>query len=557
VIFLPSKKLKTKNIANSISKFAAEHVLNPSEYTFTINAIENHIKTTADNDFSIYKEDIHDYFNNPEKIINEHVRFKQIYTITIKKDIKPIIKLNYDIKYSDNNINPSIIIYPDSIIPYKKYKAKDIYILLVKELNKIKAQKKILIKIFDKSMTEKLKAFTKYIYQGKFVKKIRIPLFDGISPEITKSSKLIMHYKKKLSNLQVIEVDEKETLIEFRKPIFGKNGLNAFGEIVSNNHESNKDDIKSDIDFDTIEVVEDEKRKLYKSKIKGYIHFDENKFYIDNKIKMKKLSRLQENVAKDEDNNIEVVVAQNDTNVDSVGEGVELVSETIHISGHVGAKTKLEATNLIIDGATHGDSIQEAKFAQINRHKGKIRCHNAKVKLLEGGEIHATNVDVDAALGGSIYAENVTIGHVKNNLKIYASNSISIKKVSGEDNLFKMSYVDIPTLKSKCKFLTNELQDLKDKVEDVAKHSPKLVPGLKTKINHIKTQQTDIKNAVKSAKITIAEPLNGLNTIIFTIDEENELVFKTDARRYDAFYLEESDTHITLYPTNQKISIES
>jgi len=142
VIFLSGKKLKTKNIANSISKFAAENLLSPSEYNFNINAIQTYIKTTADDDFVMYKEDIHGYYENPEKIINEHVRFKQIYTITIKKEAKPLIKLNYDINYSDNNISPSIIIYPDSIIPYKDHKPKEIYLLLVKELNKIKAKKR-------------------------------------------------------------------------------------------------------------------------------------------------------------------------------------------------------------------------------------------------------------------------------------------------------------------------------------------------------------------------------------------------------------------------------
>ena len=63
--------------------------------------------------------------------------------------------------------------------------------------------------------------------------------------------------------------------------------------------------------------------------------------------------------------------------------------------------------------------------------------------------------------GGTIYAENVTVDHVKNNLKIYASNSITIKHVSGEDNFFKINYKDIPTLNSKYNFIEKEIELLR------------------------------------------------------------------------------------------------
>ena len=555
--FLLNKKVKTKNIANSVSKFAAENKLKPSQYNFNVNGVETYIKTVSDDDFCIYKEDIHNYYEDPEKIINEHVQFKQLYTITIKQEPKHIINLTYTIDYSDNNITPSIIIHPDSDIPYKKYKPKEIYLLLIKELNNIKAKKKILVKIFDTQMKNKLKAFIKHLYLGKFTKKIKIPLFDGIAPEITKSSRLIMHYLNKEGSHQVIEVDAKETLIEFRKPIFGKNGLNAFGEIISNKHGTNKGDIEAEIDTNSIEIVENEKKKLYKSKIKGYIHFDEKQFYIDNKIRMRTLSRVQDALAKDEANNIEVIISQNDTNIDSLGEGVALTSETIHINGHVGAKTTLEATNLTIEGATHQDSFQEAKFAEINRHKGKLRCHSAKIKLLEGGEVHATNINIESSLGGSIYAENVTIGHVKNNLKVYAANSITIKLVSGEDNLFKINYKDIPTLNSRHKFIGKDIDNLKYELEGAQKHTISQVPILKEKIKKLKAQQEEIENSAKDAKITIVEPLKGLNTIMFVLDEDNELTFKTEPKKYEPFYLKESQTQISLHPTDKKISIDS
>jgi len=553
VICLLTKKFKTKNISATIKKFAIENDCSPLEFTFNINGIETYIKNISQKDFLLYKEDIFDYYNNHQKMINEHVEIKQIFLITIKQIQKNIIKLDYSIEFSPNKDSVHIILYPESQIPYKKYKPKEIYLLLLKELNNIKALNNILVNIFDSEMKEKLKQFVKYIYAGKFIKKVKIPLIIGIEPDITRESKLLFHFLNKKSTSQVIEVNEGEVLVEFIKPHFGKNGLNAFGEIIDNFYLKNNDDLKCNIDEDSIEILENSEKKIYKSKIKGYVHFDENNFYVDNKIKIQSLSRVQNKLAKEESNNIEVIISQHDTSLDSLGEGVELTSEIIHINGHVGAKSTLRAVKLTIDGATHQDSYQEAKFANINRHKGHLRCHDAKINLLEGGEIHATNVDIQNSLSGTIYAENVTIHQVKNNLKIYASNSITIDIVSGEDNLFKINYKDIPTLISKYNYLSQEMEDLKYKLEGAKKHSLSQVPALKDKIDELKIAQDKITNSTMSAKIIIKNSFRGLNTVIFTLNNGEELIFKTEAITYEPFYIVESQEYLTLHPTNKKI----
>ncbi len=556
VICLLTKRFKTKNIVATIEKYALENNCSPLEFSFAINEVETYIKTTSDDTFKLYNEDSLGYYADPQKMVNEHLRIKQIYTITLKQAPKRIIKLNYSVDFSQYNVHPALVLHPESQIPYTKYQPKEIYLLLLREFNNIKATNGILINLFDGEMKEKLKAFVKYLYAGKFVKKVKIPLFQGIEPEIRRSSKLLMRFLEKDAHLQVIEVLEEEILVEYIKPVFGKNGLNAFGDIIDNASLKNVDDLKCQIDAKSIEILENSDRKIYKSKIKGYVHFDAKHFYIDNKIKMQSLSRVQERVAKDEANNIEVIIAQHDTSLDSLGEGVELTSETIHIHGHVGAKSSLKALNLTIDGATHKDSLQEAKFAFINRHKGKLRCHSAKITLLEGGEVHATNVEIENSLSGTIYAENVTIGHVKNNLKIYASNSITIKLVSGEDNLFKINYKEIPTLNSKYNFITQEIEDFKYKLEGAKKHSPAKIPLFKEKIDTLKATQDYILNSAMHAKIAVQEPFRGMNTIIFTLNNDEELLFKTEAIAYEPFYLIASESTITLHPTNKKISIE-
>lgn len=270
---------------------------------------------------------------------------------------------------------------------------------------------------------------------------------------------------------------------------------------------------------------------------------------------MANISRNNETVASEEENNIEVRISQNDTTKDSIGEGVELVSETIHVNGHIGAKSVLEAINLQIDGVTHQDSKQYAKFAKINRHKGTLRCHEAKITLLEGGEVHATSVEIESCLGGSIHAQDITIGLVKSNLKVYASNSITITQVKGEDNLFKIGYKDVGVLTSKVDLINEDIDELKYKLEEAKKHSQSKVASLKQEIALLNSKQDEIFCSYKNAKISIEKPLTGLNKIVFVIDSENEITYKTEAQEYTPFYLEIDEDKIILQPTGRSISL--
>lgn len=554
---IEKKVVKTKNIQESLNEYATENFITLDECDFSIKQIDTYVKDNAVGDFTLISKEILDQYIDKERILNEHIEFNQLYTITLKHSKEKILKLNYEVSLGEHASHPKIILKSDSVIPYKKYAPKDMLRLIYAEFNKIKVSNSILINIFDEEMKKNLKAFIKHLYAGKFTKNLRLPLFNGIEPVVTRESKLVYWFKEKETNNQIIEVEADELLIEYKKPIFGKNGFNAYGKEVNGGSGNNSEDLQATIDPQSIKIEENDKSKFYKSKKKGYLHFDEKSLCINNQIKMKKISRNNTTVASEEENNVEVRISQNDTTQDSIGEGVELVSESIHVNGHIGAKSILEAINLRIDGVTHQDSTQYAKYATINRHKGTLRCHEAKISLLEGGKIHATKVSIENCLGGSIYAQDVTIGLVKSNLKVYASNSITIRHVSGEDNLFKINYRDIPVLNSKINLIENDIEDLKYKLEEAQKHSQSKIPTLKEKIKELKDERNDIRTSYLKAKISIEEALSGLNSIVFVIDDENEIKFKTDAQTYTPFYLELDENRVTLKPVNQSISINN
>jgi len=551
-----NKIIKTRYIKEALNIFAEENLIPPSECDFLINKADTYIKSNANESFELYSKDVQKSYMDKERIINEHIEFHQLYTITAMRKEKSELELEYTIDYSKYSTHPTLILSPDSKIPYKTHKPVDLLKKLFREFNKIKAYHKILINIFDEDMKKYLKLLVKYIYAKKFIKRVKIPLFNGITPLITRPSKLIFWFQEKEHKGEVIEVEENEVLVEYKKPIYGQNGLNAFGEYIDTAFANNVDDLQARVDENSIKIKENTTTKRYISKIRGYVHYDGKELLIDNRIKISEISRNRDLVDDLEDNNIEVIIAQPDTNRDTIREGVTLVSERIHVDGFVGAKSRLEAVTLEIDGATHQDSIQYAKYASVNRHKGMLRCHEGKISLLEGGVVYATTVDIESSIGGAVYAQDVTIGHVKNNLKVYASNSITVRLVSGEDNLFKINYRDIPILESKIKFIDSDLDDLKYKLQEAKRHSLSRVEELEKEIQTLKSEKKAIQNSYQNATITIKEPFRGLNNIVFTIDESYKISYKTDAKSYTPFYLEMKENIITLHPVAKSIAIE-
>lgn len=546
---------KTKNIQETLALYAEQCLLPVSECDFTIKEVATYIKSNKSNENERCTIKLLEKLTD-KKIINEHISFHQIYTIITVPKKNTTITLEYAINFSEFYAHPKIILSPTSNIPHKNYKPVELLKLLFKEINKIKASHKILINLFDEEMKKTLKILIKYIYAGKFVKKVAIPLFDGIEPIVRQKSKLTLLFQEKIQKNELLEVEKDELLVIYQKPIFGNGGLNAFGENIDNEFSNNIDDLNATVDLESIRIEENNNFKRYYSKFRGYIHYNSKEFSVDNKVRLNEVSRNKEILDKELHNNIEIIVAQEDSSRDSIKEGVNLVSETIQVDGFVGAKSRLEAVNLKINGATHQDSQQSAKFAKINRHKGILRCHEARIALLEGGTVHATTAIVDACLGGEIHAQDVTINHVKNNLKVYASNSITIRLISGEDNTFEINYTRVPILLRKIELIQENIDELKYQLSQAKLHTSTKINPLKQEINSLRNEIKEIKDSYKTAKISIAQPLRGLNNIIFRINADTQLKYKTEAKAYDDFYLEIRDNFITLHPTEQSCTID-
>ena len=240
--------------------------------------------------------------------------------------------------------------------------------------------------------------------------------------------------------------------------------------------------------------------------------------------------------------------------IQSVEEEKELVSRSLKILGDVGKNSIIEAISLSIEGSTLKDSTQFSRFAQINRHQGKLRCHKAKIKQLDGGEVHATTLTIDSALSGDIYAQDVIINNVHSDLNIFASNSISINNILGLNNTFTIDYKSIPILDSKLDLIAEDVDTLKNQLEDALKHNPSETETIEQKIFNLTFEKDAIVNSYKTATIIINNGLKAKNTIKFIVHDK-QLVFSSENENYSTFKLIIDTNSITLSPTQKKILI--
>lgn len=549
------KTLHTKNIVQSIKEFAEQNSLNPASLDFTLLGVQTYFKNCHLDTFVKFHDDYKNEYTDEHKIIKDHVRFVQIYKIKIHAKKPSPLKLDYRIDYGEFSSHPIMVLFPTSILPLSKTKELELLKLLYKEINKIKAFNGMLINLFAETMLSDLKNLISKIYKDGFDQDETILLFEGIPPIVSKPSEVINHYKDKQQGEKVAEVEDAELIITYLKPVYGDAGLNVKGQRIYHGDTNNHAKIEYQIDKASIRVHESPTEIRYYAKKRGFVSTFNNTLSISNKIILENLKRSEGTLTKKEENEVAVIISQNDVTRDSVGEGVELVSESIHITGHMGAKSRIEAKECVIDGATHNLAFVTAKNVKINRHKGTLRCHKAEINSLEGGTVYATHALINNALGGQVCAEHVTIKSLKHNLKVFASKSITIERILGEDNHFVIDYRKLPVLQSKLQFLNEEREDLAWKYEDAKKHSAEKLPDIKAELQHKDDEIQEIKLSHYDAVITIMAPINGLNTIEFAVPEEhNSLIYRTkDAKHYEPFSLQIGEEQITLNPVNVTI----
>ncbi|NOQ31955.1 MAG: DUF342 domain-containing protein [Helicobacteraceae bacterium] len=554
-----NKTLQTKDIKTKIEQYAKILRLDIEECDFELNEVHTAMKSDFMDTLGYYNKILQHEYHDLKKITEDGVNFRESYTVTIHIKKEQPFELEYKVLFAPLNSKAELLIKPSSNIPYKKYKARVLYSLLLDMVLKIKAFNHIIINLYPEATEYSLKKFIQIIYKNKFTKPFKILLFDGIEPEYSAPSREIEHYKIGKEDQKIYEVQKNALLVSFTKPVIAKNGFNVFGQTLKSDYfwDRSHKILPYAIDIETIKE-EDNKRyiKLY-SKKKGFVSFDNSTIQIKNEFSISEISRNDEKLSHEEDSEIQIKLTATESTKDSVGEGVNLKSNSIHIDGFVGVNATVEAVDLIVDGATHTGSILKAKRANIHTHRGVLNASEVEVDLLENGEIHGTNVKVNRAHGGSIYAKNVTINDVNSYVKVYASNSITINRISGEDNKFHFDYTKIPANMKEISFLEEEIEDLKYQIDEASRHRLDLLDSLNKQLQLSHNSIKNLKNSTFNATLEIKQMVRGVNIIIFQLNEYKQILFRTQPnKKYSKFYIEKTNIETaTLHPIEKTIEL--
>ena len=163
-----TSSVQTTNVKEIIAKFASDSITPLRQCDFILHGVITYVKNCHIDTFVKYDSTQKDLYKDPAQLVNDRVVFRQIYKVTPVKRSDDGLKLDYRIEFDTFRTHPVLLLETSSIIPFKHYKPQELYSLLVKEINKIKALHGMLIGIFSDPMIADIKKLVKELIMQKF-----------------------------------------------------------------------------------------------------------------------------------------------------------------------------------------------------------------------------------------------------------------------------------------------------------------------------------------------------------------------------------------------------
>lgn len=493
-----SKLVRTTNVAKellSISKATGIDVhslaihLIKTELYFKYNkdekgkeAKEALANTDDEKTFTEASSDDMPLFSDPKVLADPTLQIKQIYDVEVMPETQPLFPdLVMNISANKSLTAVYAIVKAGSKIQKTDAIGED----LKRYFNERKLRARVLIDLWDKDMIATLsKMAAKIEINGvvEFPEDEQILVSKSLGAIPTRHDKLVMHFEKKQAQedeqgridykargfITSVEVDE--LLITYIKPKQGTPGRNCRGAFIEVPEADAKHVPTFEVDPETIAVKEDEDKIEYFSKRNGYIDIEGNSYYIKEALEVNEISfKATGNVSAGLNSDIAIKVSENDVMKDAIGMGVEVEASEIDVEGNTGSNSVVRANAIRIGGQTHQTSALYAPSININLHRGKAYGDDIEIKRLEQGYVEGKKVTIQQAAGGEIHAEDVVIELLQSHAKIYASNSITIRKLQGSENTLIIDQTQVGDNKISKETLESEIDQARIDVNLAAK----------------------------------------------------------------------------------------
>ena len=327
---------------------------------------------------------------------------------------------------------------------------------LYTEITRKKICQHIIVRLFDEDIKQEINAlkelFSHLNIQGKIQSSQSIALAkaSGFIPEM--GAKFIFTLKDEWNKTHTQSIDfasyaaKSGDLVGLSlKPQVGVSGRNLKGEYIHAKKHAEGADIgneeaKLKIKDNEFRKEEKEGSIEYYALQDGYVGMSEGELRVITDFNFAEVSsRKNGSLLGGDKKGFVVEVTCGDPNQDAIGAGITLEASEIKIFGSVAENTKIVGKKIEINGQTHQSSTIKADEVNIDLHKGEVMGDKVRVERLELGNIDGEEVFIEQANGGTIKARNITIATLHSHTKIFVSEHLHIKNMSGGENRFTLS----------------------------------------------------------------------------------------------------------------------
>ena len=556
--------IQTDNVSQELHNAAIKYSISTAMLDFILLNYSTLVKVEQNSsDWTEIGLDEWSNYNKPETVLNPNFSVKQVYEIEIvkhkKEDWNKDLHLHIMTNKEKNKI--SAIFKAGS----KLVETERLFDKLKNTIHKQMIKAGMLIDLWEVDYGNILNEICTQVRIDKqyiIPKDIKFDIsicYPSVQPI---DSKLILHYEHKNDTKDndrvdyskrgyVKAVEKDEVIIEYIKAKEGIPGRNCKGEFIP--VPPPKDDEKPEFNIsNSIEVIENDSKIVYKAKRGGYVALKDNTYDILDEMQIDEVSfKKTGSIDAKVDSEVKLHIHENDAIKDAIGTGLEVEAEEVKVEGSVGSSSKIIGKKIFIGGQTHQTSEIYAEDVKINVHKGFLKADTAEITRLEAGRVEAKYVKVGQAIGGEIKAMDIKIGRLGANVKAYAVSSISIDNIFGDNSKLIIDATEIPIYKK-------EIIEAKDALSKIEKKIEKIGEEL-MKLNKIREKS---EPAIKTLKQKImqdkAKGLKPQSSFIVKVKQFQQLIEKINEENRKIAELNEEKKNInTKLLTYQEIVLNA
>ena len=520
-------KVTTTSVARTIEKFCKEKNIPPSQIDFDLLGYKTEI---------IYIDDLEPkLLTSPMDAsiwLDERASVRQTYEIFICfAHPNENMTLNIGVAGNENLTSLTASVKQTSIFNT----LESLENMLEYELNKRKLRLGFLIGLYDSVMKRDIAAFCEYLREHKALdKQIRIDLFHAPSFVQSRNDSLEFLFKKyadTASKGEVYSVKAGANLIVYKKARAGRASRDARGAMIK--PAEYKKMKKCDyLAKKGVEVIENDKEKIYRAQKNGFVIFDKTEIYISEEVQLKEVNIKTGSIDVGMDSDSKVGISETNPDSEAIGDNMSVRASMVNVLGNVGINASVVAKDVKIGGHTHKTSKITATKAYIKNHKGYIEADEVEIDVLDGGEVVAKKVTIGRATGAKIKADECYIKILGPNNVIQATKLIEIRNPQGSDNRLSIeAAANAEALRALGEMEAKifELQkSVSEKEEFVAKEmkaieaQSKNATDLKLKIEEERKKNSPLANVLVAKLKHFAQNIEKVKHIKAELEEEKE-----------------------------------